>query len=183
VGLIDEIREQPAVAERMLADEAPRIRRIATAVAEHRPEFVVIAARGSSDNAAIHAQYAFGTVNRLPVALAAPSIVSLYGVQPGVRRGLVIGISQSGVSPDVCETIESARRQGAPTIAMTNDPSSRLAAAAEHVIDLGAGPELAVAATKTYTAELLAVTLLSLALADDAPVGAAELARLPNVIS
>jgi glucosamine--fructose-6-phosphate aminotransferase (isomerizing) len=164
MGLRDEILEQPAVASRLLSAAHEPIARIAAAVRERDLDHVVIAARGTSDHAAIYAQYLLGVVHRLPVALAAPSILSIYDVEPRFGRALVIGISQSGASPDVVGVVASARRQGAPTIAITNDPSSALAVAAELVIDLGAGPERSVAATKTYTAELLAIAMLSAAL-------------------
>jgi glucosamine--fructose-6-phosphate aminotransferase (isomerizing) len=168
VGLRDEILEQPAVAARLLGPGRAAIESIADAVAGRiagrELDTVVIAARGTSDHAAVYAQYLFGARLRLPVALATPSLTSLYGVELRLDRSLVIGISQSGQSPDIVGAIAAARRQGAPTIAITNDPRSDLATGAEHVIDLGAGEELAVAATKTYTAELLSVALLVVAI-------------------
>jgi glucosamine--fructose-6-phosphate aminotransferase (isomerizing) len=164
MSLRDEIREQPAVAERLLRDGRPEVAAIADRIAprlgDRAIDLVVIAARGSSDHAALYAQYLFGAHLRLPVALATPSLISLYGVEPRLDRALVIGISQSGQSPDIVGVIAAARRQGAPTIALTNEPGSALASAAEHHIDLRAGREEAVGATKTYTAELLAVALL-----------------------
>lgn len=164
MSLRGEIHEQPAVAERLLRDGWPGTAAIASTIAARiaarETDHVVIAARGSSDHAAIYAQYLFGAHLRLPVALATPSLISLYGVEPRLDRSLVIGISQSGQSPDIVGVVAAARRQGAPTIALTNNAGSDLAAAAEHHIDLRAGPELAVAATKTYTAELLAVAML-----------------------
>ena len=180
MGLRDEIREQPDVVARLL-ERTGEIEAIARAVRTHHVEHVVIAARGTSDHAAIYAQYLFGIRLRLPVALAAPSIVSLYHVEPVFARSLVIGISQSGASPDVVGVVDAARRQGVPTIAITNEPASALAGAAEHVIDLGAGPERAVAATKTYTAELAAIALLVAALGEDQG-SKAEVARLPGAI-
>ena len=171
MGLRDEIREQPDVVARLVARSA-EIEAVARAVRVHHVEHVVIAARGTSDHAAIYAQYLFGIRLRLPVALAAPSIVSLYHVEPVFARSLVIGISQSGASPDVVGVVDAARRQGQPTIAITNEPGSSLAQAAEHVIDLGAGPERAVAATKTYTAELAAIALLAAALGGEDAAGA-----------
>jgi glucosamine--fructose-6-phosphate aminotransferase (isomerizing) len=164
VSLRSEIAEQPAVAERMISAGRPRISqiagRLAGRVAAGEIRYVLIAARGTSDHAAIYAQYAFGQRLGIPVALAAPSLISLYHVEPRLSGALVVGISQSGRSPDIVETVSAARRQGVPTIAITNDPGSDLANAADDVIDLGAGPELAVAATKTYTAELVAIALL-----------------------
>jgi glucosamine--fructose-6-phosphate aminotransferase (isomerizing) len=115
------------------------------------------------------------------VGLATPSVVSLYGAEPRVGRALVIGISQSGESPDIVGFVEAAARQGAPTLAITNDPSSPLANAADYVLELAAGPELAIAATKTYTTSLLAIARLSLALHPD-PAATAALAALPEAM-
>ena len=144
----------------------------------------MIAARGTSDHAAIYAQYALGVRAGLPVALAAPSIVSLYGAEPRYAGGLVIGVSQSGASPDVVSVVELGRHQGAITVAITNDPSSPLAAAAEHVVDLSAGAERAVAATKTYTAELVALAMLVTALdgSAEAPAATGALDAIPDRI-
>ncbi len=170
MGVRDEILQQPDVIARLL-DHGDVIDRVGRAVRAAAPDHVVIAARGTSDHAAIYAQYLFGVRLRIPVALAAPSIVTLYGVEPLFGRSLVIGISQSGASPDVVGVVDAARRQGAPTIAITNEPGSPLAAAAEHVIDLGAGPERAVAATKTYTAELVAIARLVAAISGEEDEG------------
>ena len=180
MGLRDEIGEQPDVVARLIGRTA-EIEAIARAVRDREIEHVVIAARGTSDHAAIYAQYLFGIRMRLPVALAAPSIVSLYHVEPVFSRSLVIGISQSGASPDVVGVVDAARRQGRPTIAITNEPGSALATTAEHVLDLGAGPERAIAATKTYTAELTAIALLVAALGGDVNAQA-ELAALPAAV-
>src|SRR5262249_39577411 len=143
-------------------------------------ELVVIAARGSSDHAAIYAQYVFGVRHRLPVALAAPSVLSRYRVEPSVGRALVVGISQSGASPDVVGVVASARRQGAPPLATTNASASAPATPAEFVLDLAAGPDRSIAATKTYTAELTAIALLSAALAGK---GSAAFNGLPEVVA
>lgn len=181
--LRSEILEQPAVAARLLA-RAGDIARVAAAVRDREVEHVVIAARGTSDHAAIYAQYLFGVRLGLPVALATPSVLSLYGAEPRFGRALVIGISQSGASPDIVGVVAAARRQGVPSVALTNEPSSALARAADHVIDLGAGPELAVAATKTYTAELLTLAILGAALGQEGdPLGAdPALADVPAAI-
>lgn len=174
----DEILEQPTVAARLLASGRPTAETIAAAVRDRPVELVVIAARGSSDHAAIYAQYVLGARNRLPVALATPSLVTLYGVSPRLERALVIGISQSGASPDVAGVVAAARTQGALTVAVTNEPASPLASAAEWLMELRAGPERAVAATKTYTAQLLAISMISAALARDEAAWA-ELGRVP----
>lgn len=163
--LAREIAQQPEAISRLteaMASDLPRLRQHIGTDVDH----VVVVARGSSDNAARYAQYLFAVQHRLPVALATPSVLSLYGVQPRLPRTLVVAVSQSGRSPDVVETLAAARDQGRPAVAITNDPESPLAAAASYVIDLRAGPERSVAATKTYTTSLTAIALLSLALAE-----------------
>jgi glucosamine--fructose-6-phosphate aminotransferase (isomerizing) len=165
--LQNEILEQPAALERLRVAEAARIEKIAASIRAAGPRFVFIAARGSSDNAARYAQYLFGAHNRLPVALAAPSLFSLYDAPPRLQDSLVIAISQSGQSPDILAVIQEGRRQGALTLALTNDPGSPLAGLAEHTIDLQAGAEKSIAATKTYTTSLMALAMLSTALSDD----------------
>ena len=105
-----------------------------------------------------------GVRHGLTAGLATPSMVSLYGADPGLAHTLVVAISQSGASPDIVAVVDAARRQGAPTVAITNDTGSALAAAADWTIDLSAGPERSIAATKTYTASLLAIAALSAAL-------------------
>ncbi len=167
MSLWEEIHQQPAVIERALAVNAVPVEHIAQAIADAGIDYVVIAARGTSDNAARYAQYVLGARNRLPVVLAAPSLFGAYQAPPRLDRALVVGLSQSGASPDLVEVLAEARRQHRPTLAITNQVDSSLARAAEWVIDLRAGEEEAVAATKTYTAELLAVAMLSAALAGE----------------
>jgi len=180
--LLDEIREQPDVLQQLIANEWANIQEIARQISARDVRFVLIAARGTSDNAATYAKYLWGNVNRLPVALAAPSLYTLYERPPRLRGALVIGISQSGMSPDIVSVMQDARQQGMPTLAITNAPASPLARAAEFVIDCHAGEERSVAATKTYTAQLLAVALLSAALAQDATMHA-QLARVPEAVA
>ena len=167
MALRDEIFEQPAAAQRLLDSSAAAFAPVAKALAARRPDFAVIAARGSSDNAALYAQYLFAVRNSLITALATPSTITLYGAKPRMANALVIGVSQSGRSPDIVAVLDEARRQGALTIAITNAADSPLNDAADHVVDLQAGPELATAATKSYTTELLALCMLSHVL--DAP--------------
>jgi glucosamine--fructose-6-phosphate aminotransferase (isomerizing) len=182
VSLRDEILEQPAAAGRQLGSSQPAIEALVARLRADPIDHVVIAARGTSDHAAIYAQYLLGTVHRLPVALATPSILSLYGVVPRFVRALVIGISQSGASPDVVGVVEAGRQQGVPTLAITNDPDSPLGAAAEYVIALAAEPERAIAATKTYTTSLLAIARLSAELLDEVDSRSA-LAAVPDAIA
>jgi glucosamine--fructose-6-phosphate aminotransferase (isomerizing) len=177
-----EIREQPEALARLLKEGRARAAEIAARIRERAPRFVVIAARGSSDNAARYAQYLFGAHNRLPVSLATPSLFTAYEAGPSLAGALVLGVSQSGRSPDIVSVLEAGRRDGSLTVAITNDPASPLAQAADHVLPLFAGPERAVAATKTYTASLAALALLSAALErDEDRLG--ELARAPGQVS
>ena len=155
-----EIREQPDVVARLLERERPAIDALAAEMRRREPRYAVLAARGTSDNAARYAQHALGRILRMPVALATPSLHTVYDSPPRFDGALVIGISQSGASPDIVSVVEEGARQGALTAAITNAPSSPLAAVARHVIDLGAGEERSVAATKTYTAELAAIAAL-----------------------
>jgi glucosamine--fructose-6-phosphate aminotransferase (isomerizing) len=173
-----EIHEQPEVLERLLKDGRATAEDVASRVRAYVPRFVVIAARGSSDNTARYAQYLFGAHNRLSVSLATPSLFTYYEAAPSLAGALVVGISQSGQSPDIVAVVESGRRQGALTLAITNRPDSPLALAAEHTLPLLAGEERAVAATKTYTSQLCALAMLSAAL-EGAESRWDELARVP----
>jgi glutamine---fructose-6-phosphate transaminase (isomerizing) len=183
MGLHDEIHQQPAVLARLLAERADAVREIARAIRGHDVRWVLLAARGTSDNAGLYAQYVWGSRNRLAVAMATPSLFTHYGTPPRVDGALVVGISQSGQSPDIVGVLAEARRQGAPTLAITNEPESNLAREATWVLATGAGPELAVAATKTYTTQLLLVAMLSAALRDEEDGADATLRRLPEAVA
>lgn len=159
-----EIRQQPDVIAGLVARERGRVEAIAAEVRAARPRFALIAARGSSDNAARYAKYLLGAHHRLVVGLAAPALYTMYRASPEVSDALVIGISQSGQSPDVVAVLAEGARQNALTLALTNDPDSPLARAADLCLPLGAGEEAAVAASKTYTASLAALAMLSAAL-------------------
>jgi glucosamine--fructose-6-phosphate aminotransferase (isomerizing) len=165
--LWSEIHEQPEIVRNLIAGENERIAALGRKLRSRPCRFVYLAARGTSDNAARYGQYLFGGINRLPVALSAPSLFTAYRTPPRIADALAIGISQSGQSPDIVAVLEEARRQGAPTIAVTNDADSPLARAAEDVLLLGAGRERSVAATKTYTSQLTVLAMLSLALAGE----------------
>ena len=163
-----EIHEQPDALERQLTNGREAAVVVAEKVKARAPSSIVIAARGSSDNAGRYAQYLLGAHNRLAVSLATPSLFTLYNAPPSLAGSVVVGISQSGRSPDIVEVVAEGRRQGSLTIAITNDTASPLAQAAELCLPLHAGPEHAVAATKTYTTQLTALAMLSCALSDDA---------------
>jgi glucosamine--fructose-6-phosphate aminotransferase (isomerizing) len=175
--LEQEIREQPQVIQRVLDRESSRVARLAEEL-RGKFDYVLIAGRGTSDNAARYAQYLLGAHNRLQVALATPSLYTTYGTPPSLKGALVVAISQSGRSPDIIAVIEEARRQGRPTLVLTNATESPLGQAADAVIDLQAGPEKAVAATKSYTASLAALALISSCLAQD-DAALAALQKLP----
>ena len=156
-----ELREQPEVVARFLEAERDNVAALATQLGRDDVTYLLIASRGSSGNVARYAQYVLGALNGLPVAFSTPSLYTLYETPPRLDGALAIGISQSGASPDVVAVLAEARRQGRPTLAITNEPSSPLARAAEWVLPLHAGDEHAVAATKTYLSSLAAVALLS----------------------
>lgn len=182
MSMRSELGEAPEVVRSLIEKQRGVIDSVAEAIHSRPVDMVLIAARGTSDHAAIYAQYVFGVYNKLPVALAAPSIQSLYGVVPRLHNALVIGVSQSGQSPDVVGVVEEARRQHAPTIAITNDARSPLSHAAEFHVDIHAGPERAVAATKTYVAELTALAMLSTAL-NGHDLARQQLGEVPDAIA
>ena len=180
--LYQEIHQQPATLKTLLAAEADNAAQLAAAIRSRGIDNVVIAARGTSDNAGRYAQYLFGAVNRLPVALTTPSLFSIYERPPRFGpKTLVLGISQSGKSPDIVSVLAEARRQGILTAALINMPDSDMAQQADHVIALHAGEERSIAATKTYTTQLAAVALLATQLAED-NVMLAQLQAIPKKI-
>jgi glucosamine--fructose-6-phosphate aminotransferase (isomerizing) len=167
MSLYSEILEQPARLENLLRDQRKTVEEIAGAIKARSISYVFLAARGTSDNAGRYANYLLGAMNRLPLAMATPSLFTYYQRPPNLKGALVIGISQSGQSPDIVSVIKEGKRQGCLTLAITNVPESPLAAEADFTLDLQTGPELAVAATKTYTAELMVIAMLSAELNDD----------------
>ncbi|MGW3042821.1 SIS domain-containing protein [Kitasatospora sp. NPDC001159] len=155
-----EMAEQPAVLRRILDEGAPKIREIAAEIAARSPRFVLLTARGTSDNAALYAKYLIEILLGKPAGLTSMSTTTAYGAKPDLTDVLVVTISQSGGSPDLVASTKAAREAGAITLAVTNNPDSPLAEVSEFHIDVLAGPEKALPATKTYTAELLALYLL-----------------------
>ena len=160
--LFSEISEQPELIQKLIDSESGLIGKIGSEIRD-RFKYIVIAARGTSDNAARYAQYVLGAFNNYQVALATPSLFTVYKKPPNLSEALVIGVSQSGQSPDIVSVLASAKEQGSPTICITNDIKSPLARTSEFVIPLHTGAEKAVAATKTYTASLVVFALLSIA--------------------
>jgi glutamine---fructose-6-phosphate transaminase (isomerizing) len=177
MSLYTEIFEQPARLASLLLERA-RIEAIAARIRQSAPQYVFLAARGTSDNAGRYANYLWGAQNAIPVALAAPSLFTYYHQPPRLEGALVVGISQSGKSPDIISVLDEGSRQGCMTLAVTNAPTSPLAQAADLVLDIMAGEEKAVAATKTYTSELMALAMLSAALRNDTAMWS-DLEHLP----
>jgi len=174
----DEIREQPAVLERTLQANRGPIEELRAILQRDPPRFILLTARGTSDNAAQFGRYLLEITTGIPVTLAAPSIFTLYRARVRMEGVLAIAISQSGESTDTNLVLERARDQGARTIGITNEGSSTLARIAEHVFLVQAGHEQAVGATKTYTGQLLLLYLAAYALG--AGIELDELARLPE---
>jgi glucosamine--fructose-6-phosphate aminotransferase (isomerizing) len=172
--MLREMAEQPAVLARLLS------RRIEIGV--ERPAGVMIVARGSSDHAAVYGRYLLELATRRPVALAAPSLFTRYSAQTDASGWLVVGVSQSGATPEIVDVVQRLRATGGHAVAITNDAGSPLAAAAETVIELGAGTEQAVPATKTFTAELAAFAALADALGD-VPWADGALSAVPDAIA
>lgn len=179
--MLQEIREQPDAIRRLLTAELAHVRSLAEGWRAVRPRFIFIAARGTSDHAALYAKYLFETLIGIPVGLAAPSIASVYHAKVDVRDALFIGISQSGEAADVALALEQASRDGAQTLAITNVGSSPLASVADATVQLHANPEVAVAATKTFTSTMAALLMIATEMGDNDAMRA-ELDRLPALI-
>jgi glucosamine--fructose-6-phosphate aminotransferase (isomerizing) len=180
--LYREIHQQPDVLERLLQAERQTAEALAAEIRQRNIGHVVIAARGTSDNAARYAKYLLAAANGLVVGLATPSLFTIYREPPRFGNALVLGISQSGRSPDIVSVLAEARHQGALTAAITNCASSDLGQNADHVLDLQAGEEKAIAATKTYTSELAAIAQISVYLGNDEGNQDA-LARVPSHVA
>jgi glucosamine--fructose-6-phosphate aminotransferase (isomerizing) len=179
-----EIGEQPEVVARLLDRERAHVANLVTRWRRQNLHYITIVARGSSDNAATYGKYVFGVLNNIMVALAAPSLYTLYDARPNVRQSLVMAISQDGESPDLLAVVTEAKKQNAPTLAITNAPGSRLASLADEVLVLEAGEESPGVATKTFTASIGALALIGAAWAgSDSPSHLDELMSVPEKMS
>ena len=176
--MLEEIREQPAALERTLTAQIRAAERLRKAFAHRRPRLIMLAARGTSDNAAQFGRYLLEITTGIPVSLAAPSVCTLYQARLDFTDTLVIAISQSGESTDTNVVLDQARAAGAMTIGITNERDSSLARLAEHVLHVRAGKEKSVAATKTYTGQLLSLYLIAYALGGRIQLD--DLRRLPE---
>ncbi len=162
--MLAEIEQQPEALDATLRGLLPRAEALRTRLAGKAPSVVVLVARGTSDNAATFGRYLLEITTGLPVSLAAPSVTTLYASPPRWQDALVVGVSQSGASTDVNVCVEEAKRQGALTLGVTNEADSPLADLVDEAFPVAAGPELSVAATKTYTGQMLAFYALARAL-------------------
>ena len=172
-----EIREQPDALRRLLGHEAD-YRRVAETIREHGATTIRMVGHGSSDNAASYGVYAFGLLPRWTAVRDSISLLVYYGADLDLSGSTALALSQSGRTPDVVRYLESARERGAYTVAITNDAESELARAAEAVLPLSAGPELAVAATKTYLNQVAALGLLAAHAAGAGEAFAGDLRRV-----
>jgi glucosamine--fructose-6-phosphate aminotransferase (isomerizing) len=159
--MLDEIREQPEALRRTLTNTANAARQVAQDAKQRGIDVILLAARGTSDHAALYAQYLFQYLNGIPVALATPSLFTLYDTSLRLERALVIGISQSGESPDIVEVVKRAREAGALTVGITNLEGSAIAKTAQYTLLCHAGLERSVAATKTYTTTCAVLAMLA----------------------
>jgi glucosamine--fructose-6-phosphate aminotransferase (isomerizing) len=181
--MLNEIRQQPDVIRNILEHEYRGVEALAAEIKRRDILFVYVAARGTSDKAAVYCKYLLEIHHRIPVALAAPSVFTVYESVPHLGpQTLVLGISQSGAGPDVIEVVRCARDAGALTACITNEPLSDLASAAEYVLFMNAGEERGIAATKTYTASLALLALLSTLLDDNHPERIEHLGRAVSAI-
>jgi glutamine---fructose-6-phosphate transaminase (isomerizing) len=162
--MLEEIRHQPDALSRTLGGAIASVEELRRHFRNRRPRLILLVARGTSDNAAQFGRYLIEITTRIPVSLAAPSILTLYQSPIDLHDVVVIGISQSGESTDTNAVLEDARKQGAMTIGITNDSASAMAGIVELALPIEAGTEISVAATKTYTCQLLALYLVAYAL-------------------
>jgi glucosamine--fructose-6-phosphate aminotransferase (isomerizing) len=179
--MLEEIRQQPEALERTLKSELRKVERFRRLLERRPPRLIVLIARGTSDNAALFGRYLLEITTGIPVSLAAPSIATLYEARLDYRDALVVAISQSGESTDTNLVLERARAQGALTLGITNEAGSALATLAEHVLLVRAGREKSVAATKTYSGQMLTMYLLAYALGGEIRI--ADLERIPEAVA
>lgn len=176
--MLDEIREQPEALARTLSSELRHTEKFRALMGRKKPRLVVLVARGTSDNAAQFGRYLIEVTTGIPVSLAAPSVHTIYDARINYKDALVIGLSQSGESTDTNEVLAQAVKSGAVTVGVTNQPRSAMARIAEHVFFVRAGREKSIAATKTYTGQLMILYLLAYALG--AKIRLADLEAIPD---
>lgn len=162
--MLDEISEQPVVLERTINAERRKIDSLGAFLKTKPIDLIILVARGSSDNAALFGRYLLEICTGIPVSLSAPSVFTLYGAEMNLKRALVIGVSQSGEGTDINTVLESASKAGAHTIAITNEAASTMVGVADESLLIHAGREKSVAATKTYSGQMLHFYMLAAAI-------------------
>lgn len=164
--MLEEISEQPEILERTIAAEREKLTKLGDFLRQRDIDLIVLVARGSSDNAALFGRYLLEVTTGIPVSLSAPSVYTLYNAKLRLKRAVVIGVSQSGEGIDINHVLESAKSSGAFTIAITNEIGSTMAKLADETLLIHAGREKSVAATKTYTGQMLHFYMLASAIGD-----------------
>lgn len=164
--MLQEISEQPEVLERTITEEREKLVKIGDYIRQKEVDLIILVARGSSDNACLFGRYLLEVSTGIPVSLAAPSVYTLYNAKMRLKRAVVIGVSQSGEGDDINHVLESAKAAGAFTMGITNEPSSAMARLTDETLLIHAGREKSVAATKTYTGQMLHFYLLASVIGD-----------------
>lgn len=162
--MLEEIAEQPAALEKTISQEREKVGRLAWAVRSRDIDLIVLVARGSSDNAALFGRYLLEITTGIPVSLSAPSVHTLYHAKLDLKHALVIGVSQSGEGQDINCVLENARKSGAFTIGVTNEPQSAMTNLVDETLLMHGGKERSVAATKTFTGQMMLFYMLAAAL-------------------
>ncbi len=165
--MLQEIAEQPAALEKTIAEERTKIEWLGRSLKEREIDLIVLVARGSSDNAALFGRYLLEITTGIPVSLSAPSVHTFYHAKLSLKRALVVGVSQSGEGEDINRVLENAREGGAFTIGITNEPASSMVKLVDETLLMHGGRERSVAATKTFTGQMMLFYLLAAALAKD----------------
>jgi glucosamine--fructose-6-phosphate aminotransferase (isomerizing) len=164
--MLQEIAEQPAALLKTIQEERSKVERLGAFLKERDVDLIVLVARGSSDNAALFGRYLLEVTTGIPVSLAAPSVHTIYNAKLKLNRALVIGVSQSGEGEDINRVLENARDCGACTVGITNEATSSMTKLVDETLLMHGGRERSVAATKTYTGQMLLFYMLAAALAD-----------------
>jgi len=163
--MLAEIAEQPAALERTIASERAKIAKLGNLLKTRDIKLIVLVARGSSDNAALFGRYLLEITTGIPVSLSAPSVHTIYNAQIKLDQALVVGVSQSGEGEDINRVLESAHKSGAYTIGITNEPGSSMTKIVDETLLTHGGKERSVAATKTFTGQMLLFYMLATELA------------------
>jgi glutamine---fructose-6-phosphate transaminase (isomerizing) len=164
--MLQEIAEQPAALEKTIAEERDKITRLGQSLKQRDLDLIVLVARGSSDNAALFGRYLLEITTGIPVSLSAPSVHTVYRAKLDMRRALVIGVSQSGEGEDINRVLQNARDGGAFTIGITNEPLSSMVKLVDETLLMHGGKERSVAATKTFTGQMMLFYMLAAVLGD-----------------